>query len=94
MKKVSFIIPCYRSENTISHVVTEITDKMQQMARYEYEIVLVNDCSPDGTLASIRRLCEEHQNVKGISFARNFGQIRGFDGGTSTRGWRLCGMFG
>lgn len=74
MKKVSFIIPCYRSENTISHVVTEITDKMQQMARYEYEIVLVNDCSPDGTLASIRRLCEEHQNVKGISFARNFGQ--------------------
>lgn len=74
MKKVSFIIPCYRSEKTIFHVVAEITDKMRQMARYEYEIILVNDCSPDGTFASIRRLCEENRNVKGISFARNFGQ--------------------
>lgn len=74
MKKVSFVIPCYRSENTISHVVAEIREKMEQMAKYEYNIFLVNDCSPDGTLATIRRLCEEYENVKGLSFARNFGQ--------------------
>lgn len=74
MKKVSFIIPCYRSEHTLPHVVAEIRGKMQQMTQYSYDIFLVNDCSPDGTLAVIRRLCGEYDNVKGISFARNFGQ--------------------
>lgn len=74
MKKVSFVIPCYRSEHTISHVVEEIKNKMEQMTQYEYDIFLINDCSPDGTLAAIRRICEENGQVRGISFARNFGQ--------------------
>jgi len=74
MKKVSFVIPCYRSENTISHVVEEIKTKMEELTQYEYNIFLINDCSPDGTLATIRRLCAENANIKGISFARNFGQ--------------------
>lgn len=74
MKKVSFVIPCYRSEKTLEHVVAEIDEKMKELNGYCYEIILVNDCSPDGTLAVIRRLCEHHENVKGISFARNFGQ--------------------
>ncbi len=74
MKKISFVIPCYRSEHTLSHVVAEIKEKMGTMKQYKYNIILVNDCSPDGTLAVIRRLCEEHDNVRGLSFARNFGQ--------------------
>lgn len=74
MKKVSFVIPCYRSEKTLEHVVTEIHDKMKTLAEYDYEIILVNDCSPDGTLAVIRRLCEADERIKGISFSQNFGQ--------------------
>ncbi len=74
MKKVSFVIPCYRSEHTLPHVIAEIEEKMKQLTQYEYDIFLVNDCSPDGTLATIRRLCEEKPYIKGISFARNFGQ--------------------
>ncbi len=74
MKKVSFIIPCYRSENTISHVVAEIREKMAQMSQYEYEVCLVNDFSPDNTLAAVRKVCEADKRVKAISFARNFGQ--------------------
>ncbi len=74
MKKVSFVIPCYRSEHTLPQVVAEIENKMQQLTQYTYDIYLVNDCSPDGTLAVVRRLCEEHENIKGISFSRNFGQ--------------------
>ena len=74
MKKVSFVIPCYRSEKTLEHVVAEIRDKMKSLVEYSYEIILVNDCSPDGTLAVIRRLCEADNRIKGISFARNFGQ--------------------
>ena len=50
MKKVSFIIPCYRSEKTLGSVVNEIETTMDKMAdRYEYDIFLINDASPDGT---------------------------------------------
>lgn len=74
MKKVSFVIPCYRSERTLPRVVAEIEEKMQSLKQYEYNIFLVNDCSPDDTLGTIRRLCAEHENIKGIGFSRNFGQ--------------------
>ncbi|MBR1701852.1 MAG: glycosyltransferase family 2 protein [Lachnospiraceae bacterium] len=74
MKKVSFVIPCYRSEKTLEHVVTEINETMEKLHKYEHEIILVNDCSPDGTFEVIRRLCEAHANIRGIGFARNFGQ--------------------
>lgn len=74
MKKVSFVIPCYRSEHTLPHVVAEIEEKMKTMEQYEYDIFLINDCSPDDTFETIRKLCGEHNNIKGISFSRNFGQ--------------------
>lgn len=74
MKKVSFIIPCYRSERTLSGVVAEIREKMDSMGQYLYDILLVNDCSPDDTFGVIRRLCGEGGDVKGIDLARNFGQ--------------------
>lgn len=73
-KKISFVIPCYRSEQTLPIVVAEIQEKMRTMQQYQYDIFLVNDCSPDNTLGVIRRLCRENENIKGIDFARNFGQ--------------------
>lgn len=77
MKKISFVIPCYRSQNTIEGVVDEIEKTMAGLAQtkaYSFEIILVNDCSPDNTMDTIRRLCKERQNIVGIGFARNFGQ--------------------
>lgn len=74
MKKVSFVIPCYRSEQTLPKVVAEIEEKMKDLGRYEYSIFLVNDCSPDDTMGTIRKLCEEHREIRGIGFAKNFGQ--------------------
>ena len=74
MKKISFVIPCYRSENTLPQVIAEIDAKMQQMPEYTYNIFMINDCSPDNTMGTIRKLCEEKEDRKGINFARNFGQ--------------------
>ena len=74
MKKISFVIPCYRSENTLPRVVAEIEEKMKTMPQYEYDVFLVNDCSPDNTFEVIRGLCKKHDNIRGISLARNFGQ--------------------
>lgn len=74
MKKISFVIPCYRSEHTLPRVVSEIQEKMKTLPQYEYDVFLVNDCSPDNTFEVIRDLCGKYDNIKGISFARNFGQ--------------------
>ena len=45
MKKISFVIPCYRSEHTLPHVIAEIDEKMKTMEQYRYDIFLVNDLS-------------------------------------------------
>lgn len=73
-KLVSFVIPCYRSAETIGHVVAELKEAMAQYDIYDYEIILVNDCSPDDTFAVIRSLCEKDDRILGVNLARNFGQ--------------------
>lgn len=74
MKKVSFVIPCYRSAVTLPGVVKEIQDTMGTMDGYSYDIILVNDCSPDDTFETIKNLCKETDNITGINLAKNFGQ--------------------
>ncbi len=72
--RISYVIPCYCSEKTIEDVVLGIIGTMGQLTGYDYEIVLVNDGSPDGTYDVIRRLAKEHAMITGICLARNFGQ--------------------
>lgn len=74
MNRLSFVIPCYGSETTISTVVTEIITTVKKRPEYEYEIILVNDCSPDNVWDSICHLVQSHPQIKGISLAKNFGQ--------------------
>lgn len=71
---VSFVIPCYKSALTLESVVEEIQTAMEKLVDYTYEIVLVNDCSPDDTFSVIRKLCAANQKIKGINLAKNFGQ--------------------
>lgn len=72
--KISFVIPCYLSEFTLETVVMEIQDAMNKLKKYEYEIVLVNDCSPDNTFGVIKRICKLFPNTIGINLAKNVGQ--------------------
>lgn len=71
---VSFVIPCYRSAQTIGRVVEEIDTTMKGLSGYAYEIVLVNDASPDDTFDVIRGLCTERGDICGVNLAKNFGQ--------------------
>ncbi len=73
---ISFVIPCYNSTNTISSVVEEINGMMANaLSDYGYEIILVNDCSPDGTTFNkITELAHNDKKIKGLNLARNFGQ--------------------
>lgn len=71
---VSICIPCYRSQDTIEKVVEEIKSQFAMNKAYEYEIILVNDGSPDDTFGSISRLCKQDEKIIGIDLAKNFGQ--------------------
>ena len=71
--KVSVVIPCYYSEKTIGKVVRLTRDELIK-AGYDYEFVLSNDGSTDGTFDEIKKLHEEDEKVIGVNLARNFGQ--------------------
>ncbi len=71
--KISFVIPCYRSEKTLGGVIEEIQSTMSEIG-HDYEIILVNDCSPDNTFEVIRELASKNKNILGINLAKNFGQ--------------------
>ena len=74
MKKVSFVIPCYRSALTIRAVADEIDSAMAELPEYEHEIILVNDCSPDNTFEVISALALQRGHITAVDLARNFGQ--------------------
>lgn len=52
----------------------EIDKKLKSMSEYDYEIIMVNDCSPDGTFEVLKELCAFDKRRKAINFAKNFGQ--------------------
>jgi len=72
----SIIIPCYKSGQTIEHVVDMTREEMVRLGRSNLEFVLVNDCSPDEgrTISVLRRMAENHADVKVIDLAANSGQ--------------------
>ncbi len=73
-EKISFVIPCYGSEQTIGIVTGQIKDVMKEREEFDYEILLVNDCSPDNVWSVITKLCKEDSHIRAIRLAKNFGQ--------------------
>lgn len=71
--KISFVIPCYNSSKTITKVVDEIVTVVKEK-KDDYEIILVNDSSTDNVWEVIKQLSKENKKIKGICFAKNFGQ--------------------
>lgn len=72
--KLSFVIPCYRSERTIEKVIAEIRETLQTRPEYDWEAVLVSDGSPDNVYEVIKRLSSGDSRIRGMELARNFGQ--------------------
>lgn len=72
----SVVIPCYKSDQTIEHVVNMTRDEMVKLGRENVEFVLVNDCSPDGgkTIGKLREMAGKYTDVKVVGLAKNSGQ--------------------
>ena len=70
----SFVIPCYRSHDSIREVVEEIDSEMRKGNVSDYEIIMVNDCSPDDTLTILKQLVSEDERRICVNLAKNVGQ--------------------
>lgn len=74
MQVISFVIPCYASEGSVALVMDEIRSVVAQRPEYDYEIVAVNDFSPDNVLDVLRAQAAADPKVKAIDLAKNGGR--------------------
>lgn len=73
METLSFVIPCYCSENSIQHVINDIIATVESDGRYEYEIICVNDNSKDNTYNELLKLAK-NPHIRILNLSKNFGQ--------------------
>jgi glycosyltransferase involved in cell wall biosynthesis len=73
MYKLSVISPVYKAEKLLYQLVEEIEKSVSQLTS-DYEIILVEDNSPDQSWQIIQQISRNNPNVTGIRFSRNFGQ--------------------
>lgn len=71
--EISIVSPVYKGEKMLDGLVSRIEASVRTFTD-DYEIILVNDCSPDNSWEGIERLCMSNKKVKGINLSRNFGQ--------------------
>lgn len=71
MDTVSIIIPCFNEAEVIKQLYDTIYTYVK---KYQYEIIFINDGSQDNTLKSIQSLTTQDNNIRYISFSRNFGK--------------------
>lgn len=73
MKKISIVVPVYHGELMIDELITRLRKILMQIEN-DFEIILVNDASPDSSWNRIVQHCTIDERVKGINLSRNFGQ--------------------
>lgn len=70
---ISVVSPVYKGEKMVEELVRRVSSAVSQISN-QYEIILVEDGSPDNSWSEIEKACLSHPQVKGISLSRNFGQ--------------------
>jgi len=75
MKKISILVPVYNEEKNIEFFYNRIEPILKILEKdYSYEIIFTNNCSEDNTYEEICKIIEKNNNVKLITFSRNFGR--------------------
>jgi polyisoprenyl-phosphate glycosyltransferase len=71
--EISIISPVYRAEKIIGELIRRIDAEVRPMGK-SYEIILIEDGSPDASWQEIKRYCQQYAHVKAVKLSRNFGQ--------------------
>lgn len=71
--EISIIVPVFNEESNIEKLFMEVHRVVKQQMNLSFEMIYVDDGSSDSTWASINCLADDHPEVRGIRFSRNFG---------------------
>ena len=74
MVTVNVVVPCYNEEDMIQMFYDESKKIFQTISGYDFSYIFINDGSSDQTHLLLRELSQSHEDVKYISFSRNFGK--------------------
>ncbi|MDR3321648.1 MAG: GDP-mannose 4,6-dehydratase [Synergistaceae bacterium] len=86
---VSAIVACYKDAQAISMMYERLVSVFTRLG-LDYEIIFVNDASPDNSEEVIREISAKDPNVMGITHSRNFGSQSAFRSGMEMSGKEAC----
>lgn len=81
MKTVDLVVPCYNEGGMVELFYNTTSDIVSKIDGYEFRFIFIDDGSRDNTLDEIKKLAGKNNNVKYISFSRNFGKEAGMYAG-------------
>ncbi len=73
MKKIAIIATCYNQEKNIQLLYQRVTSIMQQLPLYHYELLYIDNASPDNSYNVLQKIISQDIHVKAIIMSRNFG---------------------
>jgi glycosyltransferase involved in cell wall biosynthesis len=76
MKKITIVSPTYNEEKNVSILYQELKKIFQEYPVYDFDILIIDNASEDGTQVVLRNIAENDKSVKLIFNTRNFGHIR------------------
>lgn len=77
---ISVVTPVYGCSKSLDGLYKRLKNTLETIAE-DFEIIMVNDASPDNAWESIKELAQKDTRVKGINLSRNFGQHRAITAG-------------
>ena len=72
-KDLSIVVSLYNEAESLPELVSWI-EKVMERENYDYELIMVDDGSRDGSWETIQTLARKNTNIRGISFRRNYGK--------------------
>lgn len=74
MKTIDIVVPCYNEQEALPAFYTETSRHVAAITDYSFRYIFVNDGSRDNTLLLLKGLAADHDDVRYVSFSRNFGK--------------------
>ncbi len=70
------MVPIYNEADMVKEISERVNSVFKTLPNYDYELVFFDDGSTDGTSEKIEKMCEEHFEIKGVFYNKNFGYIK------------------
>lgn len=78
--QISIVVPVYGCSSCLEKLYERLVTTLTKITK-DFEIIMVNDASPDNAWETIKELAQKDSRVKGINFSRNFGQHKAITAG-------------